>query len=61
MGDPGKRYCWHRARPDGTMRFYDEMLEALVAFLAGFEGLPRRCARDMAESVLAEMPAWISR
>ena len=58
MGDPGRDYCVHCARPDGSMRSYDDALEGMTAFMMRSEGLAEEPARDAVKQVMARLPAW---
>jgi len=57
-GDPSKNYCLHCARPDGSMKSYDEVLVGNAAFLTRTQGLDPHVARETAKTMLAQQPAW---
>jgi hypothetical protein len=56
--DASKDYCRHCARPDGSMKSYDEALEGMTGFLTNTQGLDPTVARDMAKTMMAKLPAW---
>jgi hypothetical protein len=57
-GDFSKDYCIHCARPDGTMKSYDEVLEGLTNFIIKMHGLTEEEARSAAKGVMMSLPAW---
>lgn len=57
-GDVAKPYCVHCARPDGTMKSYDEALAGMAAFLGKTQGMAEPVAREAARGMMAKMPAW---
>ena len=58
QGDPTKDYCLYCARPDGTMRSYEEALEGMTQFAARSQGISLDAAREVARGIMAELPAW---
>lgn len=58
MGDAGKDYCVHCARPDGTMQSYDEKLASLTGFIVRTQGLEEKAANTAARSMMSRLPAW---
>ncbi len=56
--DLSKDYCVHCARPDGSMRSYEEALVGFSAFIVKTQGLDPAAARAAAKNLLAQMPAW---
>lgn len=56
--DPTKRYCRHCARPDGSLKSYDEVLEGMSGFLTKTQGIDAGKARELAKQMMAKMPAW---
>lgn len=60
-GDTTLDYCVYCARPDGTMKSWEEAVEGMTAFLVESQGLDKKVARDMAETNLAKLPAWKDR
>ncbi len=61
MGDTDKPYCLHCARPDGTMRSYDEAVIGMTAFMMNSQGLDEMSARAAVAKLLSELPAWKDR
>ena len=59
--DPTKAYCHHCARPDATMKTYDEALVGMIGFLQKTQGLDDGAARTTALGMLADKPAWRGR
>lgn len=57
-GDPAKTYCATCARPDGSMKSYDEVHAGMTAFLVATQGMNRSVAASMATTMLATKPAW---
>jgi hypothetical protein len=60
-GDVSRDYCIHCARPDGSMKSYDEALTGMTAFLVKTQGLDQAAARKAAAGMMAELPAWKDR
>lgn len=58
MGDEGKNYCLHCARPDGTMQSYEEKLQSMTEFIIRTQGLDEKVAKDIAKSAMLKLPAW---
>ena len=58
MNDESKDYCVHCARPDGTMRSFDEQKEHLTEFIIRTQGLARETAESAALSMMRKLPAW---
>jgi hypothetical protein len=61
MQDPTRDYCVHCARPDGSRKSYDEVLDGFSAFLQRTQGLDSQIARNTAANMLATRPAWKAR
>ncbi len=61
MGDPERDYCLYCARPDGSMRSYDEALVGMTGFLVRSQGLDEKAARETARQAMAGLPAWKDR
>jgi hypothetical protein len=59
--DPAKDYCRHCARPDGTLKSYDEALAGMSGFLMKTQGLDAEVATNTARAMMAKMPAWSSK
>ena len=57
-GDESKNYCIHCARPDGSMKSYDEVLAGMTAFLVRTQGFDQEPARKAAAGMMAGLPAW---
>ena len=58
MGDEGKDYCVHCARPDGSMQSYEEKLNSMSKFIIKAQGLDKVAARKAARNMMARLPAW---
>lgn len=58
MGDLGKDYCVHCARPDGSMQSYEEKLASYTAFIVRTQGLDQQAACAAARSAMAKLLAW---
>ena len=56
--DPAKDYCRHCARPDGSLKSYDEALRGMTGFLQKTQGLDESVALASAKAMMAKMPAW---
>jgi hypothetical protein len=57
-GDESKDYCFHCARPDGSMQSYEEKLDSMAAFVVRVEGRKEDAARKNARQRLSQQPAW---
>jgi hypothetical protein len=57
-GDTDLDYCVHCARPDGSMRSYDEALEGMTQFMVRTQGLDETVARGVAKDMMGKLPAW---
>jgi hypothetical protein len=60
-GDVSRDYCVHCARPDGSMKSYDEVLTGMTGFLVQTQGFDPQAARKAAAGMMAELPAWKGR
>jgi hypothetical protein len=60
-GDTSLDYCVHCARPDGSMRSYEEAVEGMTQFMVTSQGLDESVARNMVVDMLAKLPAWSQR
>lgn len=58
MGDPSRDYCGHCARPDGSMKGYDEARASMTQFLRRTQGLDETVADQMARQMMEGLPAW---
>ena len=61
LGDPQKSYCRYCARPDGSLKSYDEALIGMSGFLRQTQGLDEQAATSMAKQMMAKQPAWQGR
>ena len=59
--DTTKDYCCHCARPDGTMRSYDETLEGMTRFMVKSQRLDDGAARQVVKEMMTRLPAWQDR
>ena len=60
MGDESKDYCAHCARPDGSMKSFEEQKEGMTNFIIKTQGLAREAAEGAALSMMKKLPAWKS-
>lgn len=58
QGDTSKDYCLYCARPDGSMKSYEEELEGMTNFIVSTQGLDANVARSAAQRAMAKLPAW---
>ena len=58
MGDTSKDYCTHCARPDGSMKSFEEMKAAMTAFITKTQGLDETVANNAAVEMMKKLPAW---
>ena len=58
MGDINKPYCHLCARPDGTLKSFDEVHAGMTQFFIRSQGLDQKIAGDMARQMMNKMPAW---
>ncbi len=61
LGDETRAYCVHCARPDGTMKSWDEAVAGMTAFIVSTPGLDEAAAGVAARSLLRSRPAWSGR
>lgn len=61
MGDENKDYCVHCARPDGSMKSYEEAIAGMTQFIVKTQGLDEGAAREAAGNMMAKLPAWRNR
>jgi hypothetical protein len=54
-------FCHHCARPDASMKSYDEVLDGMIGFLKRTQGVDDAVARETARGMLATRPAWRDR
>lgn len=57
-GDTKKNYCVHCARPDGSMKSFEEQKESLTQFITKTQGLDRAVAENAAIAAMKKLPAW---
>ncbi len=60
-GDPDAEYCSTCAEASGTLKPYDEVVQANADYLVREQGVDLHAARTMARALLASMPAWQGR
>jgi len=60
-GNPGAEFCSTCAHDNGTLRPYEDVVQANAAYLVREQGIDLQAARDMARALLAGMPAWQER
>jgi hypothetical protein len=60
-GDTSRAFCRHCARPDGSLKSYDEVLTGMTGFLKKTQGLDDEVARQTAKGMMATLPAWSQR
>ncbi len=56
--DTATAYCTHCARPDGSMKSHDEVLDGMAAFMVQTQGIDKSAARQMARQAIKNLPAW---
>jgi hypothetical protein len=61
LGDPSKEYCLHCARPDGSMRSYEEAVAGMTAFMVKSQGVAEEAAKAAVVEMMARLPAWQDR
>ena len=57
-GDETARYCSHCTNPDGSLKSYEEVLEATKGYFIRSQGVDPLAAHRMAEKLLKAQPAW---
>ena len=60
-GDTTKEYCAHCARPDGSLKSWEEAIEGYTAYLEKNENIGWDEARVTAIQRLSKNPAWRDR
>jgi len=58
MHDPGKDYCVHCCREDGTMQSFEEKKAGMTEFIIRTQGFDRQAAAAAAEDMMRRLPAW---
>ena len=61
MNDESKDYCVHCARPDGSMKSFEEVKEGMTNFIVKTQGLASEAAESAALSMMKKLPAWQAR
>ena len=61
MGDRNKDYCAYCARPDGTLKSYEEMVEHTVPWAMKEYNISEEEARKQVPQYLKTLPAWKDR
>ena len=59
--DETKDYCGLCARPDGSMKSYDEVMEGMAGFMVETQGLDEQAAKEAAKTMMSNLPAWKDR
>ncbi len=57
-GDVAKNYCLHCARPDGSLKSYEEALAGMTAFMVRSQGLDEAAAQKAVKTLMSQLPAW---
>ena len=57
-GDEEKNYCIYCARPDGTMRSFEEAKAGMVGFIMKTQGFDESAALKIALNSMKKLPAW---
>jgi len=57
-GDMSKDWCVYCARPDGSLKSYDEALSGMSGFIVKTQGLDEVVARRTAQTLMSIQPAW---
>ncbi len=58
LGDSSIPYCSSCTNSDGTLKTYEEVLEATKGYYIHAQGLDPQAANRMAETLLKQQPAW---
>ena len=58
LSDVRRNYCRHCAGPDGALKTYDEVRAGMAQFLQRTQGVDQAVANQMAEQMMANLPAW---
>ena len=58
LGKESIPYCAYCADSEGKLRPYSEVLEATAGYYMSSQGLDPQAARQMAEQLLKNQPAW---
>lgn len=57
-GNTKNNYCVYCARPDGSMKSRQQVLEGMTAFIVRTQGIDVEAARAAAQGLMAKQPAW---
>jgi hypothetical protein len=57
-GDTSALYCSTCAEPNGTLKPFDQVVEANADYYVREQGIAVQPARTMARALLMSMPAW---
>ncbi|MBA7468977.1 MAG: hypothetical protein GH158_04865 [Dehalococcoidia bacterium] len=57
-GNPANVYCVHCAKPDGSLKKYEEVYEGMIGFMMNTQSMDRATAEIAAKEYMATMPAW---
>ncbi len=58
LGNVTRSYCLHCARPDGSMRSYEEAVAGMSQFMMRSQGLDENAAREAVIAIMKKLPAW---
>jgi hypothetical protein len=61
LGDELNPYCIHCAHVDGTLKSYQEVLEATQGYFIHAQGLDPEAALKMADNLLKKQPDWLNK
>ncbi len=61
LGNTTKPYCLHCARPDGSMRSYEEAVAGMSQFMMRAQGMDENAAREAVIAIMRKLPAWKNR
>jgi len=56
--DPARDYCRHCARPDGSLKSYNEVLAGMSELFVRTQGVDRTVAEATAKQAMSTLPAW---
>lgn len=60
-GNTENQYCVHCCHPDGSLKSYEDVLEAMISLMMKMRGLDRAAAESAAREYMATLPAWSNR
>lgn len=58
MQDTNKEYCVYCAKPDGTMRDFEETKEGLTNFMIETQGIDKEVALEVTLQSMRKLPVW---